>query len=420
MAGLGTKSVCIVGAGPAGLVAAKTFLQQGTILVTVYEAASRVGGMWRGQQGEQGDKCSPEMRTNLSRFTVAFSDLSWSSVDLSNPETETLPSSPPMFPRAWQVGRYLEAYKTKFELESCIYLKKRVIRAWLLEDLKTWRVVTEDIDTKVQDTRTFDYLIIASGFFDKPGNSFKPSSNQSSPNIQHSSRFRDLKGLTDAAGKIVVVGGSISGSEASAQAALQISDAQVSPAKPESVHAGSKVYHIVNRPFYCLPNYLPRDPHESETQNYNLAPKFLPADLVLYNLSRRGDGDISAAITTVPPEKAQKGHEFMRALVGGDQRDLGSPELVYRPEFTQHPGYVGLTDTYAEFVRSGIIVPVQGWVDEVKGQGSSKMFDITLKQYDPWYHKPSDSAKVLLSRELGEILFSDFTRARAQSKMLLA
>ena len=101
MAAAAVKTVCIVGAGPAGLVAAKTFVQHGNFVVTVYEAADRVGGMWRGKLGEHGDKCSPDMRTNGSKFTIAFADLSWSSVDLSDPETG--PS--PVFPKASQVGQ---------------------------------------------------------------------------------------------------------------------------------------------------------------------------------------------------------------------------------------------------------------------------------------------------------------------------
>ena len=388
------KTVCVVGAGPAGLVAAKTLLQHGEYLVTVFEAASCVGGMWRAQPGEFGDKCGPEMKTNLSRFTVAFPDLSWSSVDLSDPVSGSPVATPPMFPKAWQVGRYLEAYTKKFGLDSSILLNQRVVAVRLLNDLNTWKVTTEDTVTKQRVTNTFAHLIIASGFFDKPARSLDPSPEKHSPNIKHSSSFRDLSSLTKSAGKIVVIGGSISGSEAAAQAAFQISDARSSPNKTKPVHADSKIYHIVNRPFYCLPRYLPQDPHNAEIQDFNLSPKFLPLDLVLYNLSRRGEGDISASITTVPPEKAQKGHEFLRSVLGGDQRDVGHPELVYTPDNTQYPAYTGITDTYLEFVRSGIIVPVQGWVDEVKQQEDREAFDITLKQYEPWYHAPWKEAKV--------------------------
>ncbi|KAJ8115270.1 hypothetical protein OPT61_g3043 [Boeremia exigua] len=390
-----TRSVCIVGAGPSGLVAAKTFLQHGSYVVTVYEAADRVGGMWRAQPGEYGDKCSPEMRTNLSRFTVAFSDLSWSSVDLSNPATgESSPSTPPMFPKAWQVGRYLEHYTEKFGLKSNIIFNRKVVNADLLGDKKTWEVTTYDIVTRQSDTRTFDYLVIASGFFDEPGRSFDPSPGRDSQNIQHTSVFRDLSSVSQKSGKVAVIGGGISGVEAAAQAAFQVSSYKHSPSKSKPVHAESTIYHIVNRPFYCLPRYLPQNPHVGSTQDTNLAPTFLPLDLVLYNLSRRGEDQISAFITTVPPEKAKKGHNFMRSVIGGDQREYGNEALVHTSAQTQYPGYCGITDTYLEFVRSGLIVPVQGWVEKVEQSTGSDSFQLALQHKEPWSSKTGTTSEV--------------------------
>ena len=380
-----TRSICIIGAGPAGLAAAKTFLQNGGYAVTVYEAADRVGGMWRAQPGEYGDKCSPEMKTNLSRFTVAFSDLSWSSVDLSDPVTGAAsPSTPPMFPKAWQVGRYLEKYTEKFGLMSNIIFNRRVIEADVLEDMRTWKISTYDSVTRQLSTQTFDYLVIASGFFDEPGRTFNPSPDGNLCNIQHSSNFRDVSSLTQQSGKIAVIGGGISGSEAAAQAAFQISSAKNSPGKSKPAHAESKIYHIVNRPFYCLPRFLPQDPYKGQAHDANPAPNFLPIDLVLYNLSRRGEGEISASITAVPPEKAKKGHEFMRSVIGGDQKEYGNSALVYTSDQTQYPGYSGITDTYLEFVRSGLIVPIQGWVENIKQREGSNSFDIALQHKEPW------------------------------------
>ena len=388
------KSVCIVGAGPAGLVAAKTFLRKGGYSVTLFEAANRVGGMWRAQPGEFGAQCSPDMRTNLSRFTVAFSDLSWSSVDLSDPTSgESSPTTPPMFPKAWQVGRYLETYARRLGVEPSIILNRRVAHAKILEDSKTWEVTCVDSVTLQESTAQYDYLIVASGFFSRPGASFDPSPNKDSANIQHSSHFRELSSLTNKPGKIVVIGGGISGAEAAAQAAFQISSAGASP-NAKSIHSKSAVFHIINRPFYSLPRYIPHNPRNAKAQDFDLAPKFLPLDLVLYNLSRRGQGDISAAITTVPPENAKKGHEFIRSILGGDQGDIGRSELVYKQDQTQLPGYTGITDTYSEFVRSGIITPVQGWVAAVKQGENSDSFDITLKHFEPWSNASRSRAQV--------------------------
>ncbi|KAF2854481.1 hypothetical protein T440DRAFT_234449 [Plenodomus tracheiphilus IPT5] len=375
-------NICIVGAGPAGLVAAKTFLQYPGISVTVFEAADRVGGMWRGRQGETGDKCDPEMRTNLSRFTVAFSDLDWHSVFSAPSGHERIP----MFPKAHEVGKYLDMYSDKFKLDSVIQLNTKVVKATRSDDSRSWKITTEGIITGRLCRTDFDYLVIASGFFDKRGRSFDPSPSKILPNVQHSSRFRRLHSLTDNAGKIVVIGGGISGSEAAATAAFQISDASTRPDSASTVHTNSKIYHVVNRPFYLLPRYIPTPRDISKPQDSETAPKFLPLDLVLYNLSRRGNGEISAATTTVPPEKARKGHEYMRSLLGSDQSDLGFPELVYKETQMQYPAYTGISDTYAEFVRSGIIIPVQGWVEAVKQRQGETAFDVSLKQYDPWHH----------------------------------
>ena len=377
------------------MVAAKTFLQHGSYAVTVYEAADRVGGMWRAQPGEYGDKCSPEMKTNLSRFTVAFPDLSWSSVDLSNPVSGAAsPSTPPMFPKAWQVGRYLEKYTEKFGLKSNIFLNRKVVNANTLDDMKTWQVTTYDTVTHQSNTQTFDYLIIASGFFDEPARTFTPSPGSDLHNVQHSSVFRDLSSLTQKSGKIAIIGGGISGSEAAAQAAFQISSAKNSPGASKPIHAQSKIYHIVNRPFYCLPSFLPQNPYKGSTRDANLAPTFLPLDLILYNLSRRGEGEIFASITTVPPEKAKKGHDFMRSVIGGDQQEYDNPALVYTPDQTQYPGYCGITDTYTEFVRSGLIVPVQGWVEKVEQKNGAEVFDIALQHNKPWSDKPGVRAQL--------------------------
>lgn len=376
------KSVCIIGAGPAGLVAAKTFLQKGGYTVTVFEAADRVGGMWRAQPGEHGDKCSPEMRTNLSRFTVAFSDLAWSSVDLADPKVVSPSRSTPIFPKAWQVGRYLAKYAQKFELDTNIMYNKRITRAHLSEKSSRWEVTSIDEVSKQQNTQTFDYLIVASGFFGRPTRSIAASTKIPVKNVQHSSQFRTLSALSEKPGNVAVIGGGISGSEAAAQAAFQISNAKYSPGKDKPPHAISTIYHIINRPFYCLPRYLPQETAAGPPAA-NSAPHFLPLDLVLYNLSRRGGGDISAAITTVPPEKAEKGHQFLRSVIGSDQAEVGHSALVYGQDQIGFPGYTGITDTYLEFVRSGVIVPIQGWVNSVQEDAEGN-FTIVMEPKVPW------------------------------------
>ena len=49
------KTVCIIGAGPAGLVAAKTFLQTGGFKVTIYEQSHHIGGIWAFEKNSMGN-----------------------------------------------------------------------------------------------------------------------------------------------------------------------------------------------------------------------------------------------------------------------------------------------------------------------------------------------------------------------------
>ena len=385
------KSVLVVGGGPAGLVAAKTLLQHAgstKFKVTVFEAAERVGGMWRSLPGEQGEICSPHMRTNLSRFTVAFPDLAWGSVDLSDPVTGAAHSGrPPMFPAAWQVGRYLDAYAKKFLAPDVVQLNRRVTAADFDVDGKTgkWDVTSLDLTTRQESKDSFDYLIVASGFFHRAAPHVRQSQMQhgSGKRIQHSTQFRDVASFSDDAGKVVVVGGGISGSEAAATAAFQISSAKHSPGE-KPAWADSKVYHVFDRPFYALPRYVPQNPYNPAIQDFSLSPNFLPVDLALYDISRRGlEGPITASIGTFPPDKSQKAHEFIRSLIGGDQRATGRMELVSKPDTIKYPAFTGISDLYAEFVRDGLIVPVNGRVQSIT-QGEETDFSVDIASQGPW------------------------------------
>lgn len=358
------KSVLIIGAGPSGLVAAKTLLQRlgSPFKVTIFEAANRVGGMWRATPDEAGDKCDPSMRTNLSRFTVSFSDLAWDAANAiaGAGQDQASEAQAPIFPKAYQVGEYLGEYAKKFIPGGNICLNREVVHARFDNDQpQKWTVTSLDKISQQKHEDTFDNLIIASGFFDHPTTRLLDCSG-STVARQHSSKFRSVVSLSDRAGNIVVVGGGISGSEAAAAAALQLSNAKYAPGKPKPAWAESKIYHVFERPFYCMPFHLPTNPYDATVQDFRLSPDFLPLDLVLYNISRRGQGTISATNGPVPPEKAKKGHEFIRSVIGGDQRELGHAELVYTPEQTDFPGYTGISDTYSEFVRSGLIVPILG------------------------------------------------------------
>jgi len=218
--------------------------------VTVFEALDRVGGLWPVSEKDDG-MVNPDMCTNQSRHTVSFSDLAW-------------PESTPAFPKAWQVGQYLERYVKTYQGYE---IKKncKVVKA----DLKggKWQVKTQDRSSTEPVEHEFDHLIVSTGFFGK-AKVPKILEGFQVP-VRHSSQVRNVKDLLTGDGKsppspgrnIIVVGGQMSGVEIAASIALQLSSAETTPGD-STVPKASEYYitHIVQNPIWVMPLFYPKDP----------------------------------------------------------------------------------------------------------------------------------------------------------------
>ncbi|KFY07858.1 hypothetical protein V492_06742, partial [Pseudogymnoascus sp. VKM F-4246] len=361
------KSVCIIGSGPGGLVAAKTFLQRG-FNVTVYEKDDKVGGIWAfpKQSGSDG-YLSPWTPTNLSKFTVGFSDLSWRSLGAGEGHV-------PMFPAAEQVGQYLELYRSRYVPDSTFKFRHRVVSVDHLEhdDGNLWKVVSE---TKVdgsdpgdsagantkQEIAYFDYVINAAGFFSKPTISSRLITPSKIVKEVHTSEFRELddlfaKGGSHAGKHILVYGGGNSAGEVASNIAFQLSSSQHRPKaySDSDKFKGVKVYHVTPRPLYAVPPFVPGDK----------ANTFIPLDLKIYDLKWRQPGPIKSQSGSLSPEAAAARYTGIHGAVG-DQKDLGAEALVTKEETTP---YATLSESYSEFVRAGLIIPIAGRVRECKPQ----------------------------------------------------
>ncbi|MTH36482.1 NAD(P)-binding protein [Paracoccus limosus] len=102
--------VAIVGAGPAGLVAARWLRAQG-FEITLYDAAEDIGGQWN--PAGVHSATWPGMVTNTSRVMTAFSDLD------HRPGTAT-------YVRREDMHAYLDRYCTRFQLRQHMRLGTRV------------------------------------------------------------------------------------------------------------------------------------------------------------------------------------------------------------------------------------------------------------------------------------------------------
>ncbi|KAJ6022588.1 hypothetical protein N7460_012983 [Penicillium canescens] len=377
-----TKKVAIIGAGPSGLVTAKTLLHnfpQGAFSPVIFDSRHEIGGLWPAGFPASDTKTDgtpgtldPRMRTNLSRFTVAFSDLAWGSVFPG----EDLP----LFPRASQVGRYLASYAERYIPRDVLRLGHRVVRTersvrdqkglkwtvqWVKESAHGDQTSFDSPDGKVF-SEDFDLLVIASGYFAQQYIPDIPGLDQFPGRVIHSSTLhRERDNLTDVTsqGQIVIIGGSMSGVEAASAVALHQSSTALST---EQIHpSAAKVHHIHSRSFWALPTYLPQESEETAS--------FLPLDLAMYDLARRPPGTIEYALGPVSEEKAIQTNSYFQSLLGSDYKRYGHMGFTQDSDKKVQPPWVAIGNDYAEFVRAGTIQAAMGRVVSVQSNHDTKL-----------------------------------------------
>ncbi|OGM44335.1 putative dimethylaniline monooxygenase [Aspergillus bombycis] len=347
------KKVAIIGAGPSGLVAAKTTLHnypKGTFSPTIFEKSHEIGGLWPIDPHDTTNETTtprrrprdgfvdPSMPTNQSRFTVTFSDLAWESV-IDGPDI-------PMFPQAWQAGKYLQTYAERYIPKETLRLGHKVVRStretsgssrpswtiqWILE--RDNEIKESSTDQGVQ-SETFDYLIVASGYFSMP---YTP----------------DLPGLPSFAEK--VFHSSAIHTEEDIRLMLENIGATASH------YCGYEVHHICTRPFWTIPYYLPYAAPQDDTQAKSV--QFLPLDLVLHDLARRPPGPVQYNFGPVSSQQETKVNEYFFSLLGGQHAGYGNVGVDSRDgtNITQ-PSLIAISDDYAEYVQSGSVRPTIGRV----------------------------------------------------------
>ncbi|KAK6543397.1 hypothetical protein TWF694_000144 [Orbilia ellipsospora] len=283
-----------------------------------------------------------------------FSDFAWQ-------------DNAPLIPRAFQVGGYLEQYRERYCKNAKVNLSCRVEKAEQINDQLGgrgfhWRIQTRSGDNATQE-HEFDYLIVASGYFGKPSVPEFLREGQFEVPVIHSSKYRNLEQLlgdpTAKKGKILVVGGQLSGVEIAGTIATHLSSALNSPGPGRAAFIDSDtlkpkfgVLHIVQRPTWILPLVTCSAPASS-------APPFLPLDINYQNLANRGNGPLQNTQGHISLEAARFVNAKFQAMLATDQSEF-SPLLKIKDEdFDQQP-FLAISDTYADFVRSGMIGVARG------------------------------------------------------------
>lgn len=176
--------VCIIGAGPSGITAAKNLLQAGLTQITLYEKSDAVGGNW---------VYSPR----LGHSSVYETTHMISSRALSQYEDFPMPADYPDYPSHKQILAYFQSYADHFGVTPLIQFNTEVRRAEKGAD-ETWRITLGD-----GRVETFDHLVVANGHHWNPRYPSYPGTFTGqflhSHEYKHAEPFRDQR--------VLVIGG---------------------------------------------------------------------------------------------------------------------------------------------------------------------------------------------------------------------
>ncbi|HEY5410212.1 MAG TPA: FAD-dependent oxidoreductase [Caulobacteraceae bacterium] len=245
------STVAVIGAGPAGLAAARWLLAQGLEPVLL-EASDGVGGQWRATNPLSG--VWSDMRTNTSRVVTGFSDLDY-------------PPGTAMFPHNREVLAYLEAYAARFGLD------RRLRAGCAVERLERapggWRLQWREADG-VSGAESFARVVVASGRYNHPAvpqidglNNFAGSGG-----VVHTFDYSDPAAYRGR--RVLVAGGAISALEVASDIALA---------------GASSLAVACRRQRYVMPKMASGVPADSRFSRYGaVAAETLPADEIARRL----------------------------------------------------------------------------------------------------------------------------------------
>ncbi|MFM7223049.1 MAG: flavin-containing monooxygenase, partial [Bacteroidota bacterium] len=148
---MNTKKVCVIGAGPSGITAAKNLLDEG-LEVVVYDLGQEVGGNW-------------VFSDKVGHSSVFETTHIISSRTLSQYDDFPMPSSYPDYPSHRHLAQYFQSYARTFNLYPHIQFNTRVKQCERLNDGR-WKVVTECNEKEHQEI--VDALAVCNGHHWQP------------------------------------------------------------------------------------------------------------------------------------------------------------------------------------------------------------------------------------------------------------
>lgn len=168
-----SRHVAVIGAGAAGLVAARELRREGHSVV-VLERGNQIGGVWAYTPNVEPDPLSIDptrpvihsslyssLRTNIPRECMGFTDFPFS----TRPENGS--RDPRRHPSHSEVLAYLRDFAMEFEIEEMVRFETEVVRAEpAAEDRRKWRV--ESRNSGGISDEIYDAVVVCNGHYTEP------------------------------------------------------------------------------------------------------------------------------------------------------------------------------------------------------------------------------------------------------------
>ncbi|XP_017124354.1 senecionine N-oxygenase [Drosophila elegans] len=197
-------SVCIIGAGTAGICCARHSIENG-FQTTVFELSDRIGGTWVYNEAtgvvngiDVHSSMYKNLRTNLPKEVMGFPDFEIGQNAVS-------------YVRSDEICDFLNNYADHFELKKHIKFNTYVIR--VVQRNSKWQVLFKNVVTNKVDILYFDKVMVANGHYHTPNYGKIPNLNRFKGDYLHSHDFRSrevFEGKT-----VLVIGAGPSGMDLS-------------------------------------------------------------------------------------------------------------------------------------------------------------------------------------------------------------
>jgi thioredoxin reductase len=250
------KKVCVIGAGPSGITAAKNLLDKG-LDVTVFDFGKEVGGNWVFNE-EEGHSSVFETTHIISSRT------------LSQYEDFPMPEDYPDYPSHKHLATYFQAYAKHFNLYPLIQFQT-LVKNCVRTEGGQWQVTTEK--NGIEKTETFDALAVCNGHHWLPRTPQYPGHFDGefmhSHSVKRFSYFKDKR--------VLVIGGGNSACDVAV----------------ESSRVAKSVDMSWRRGYWIAPKFMMGEPADVIGQKLNFLPLSIWKKMIAFSLRiRQGTNDM--------------------------------------------------------------------------------------------------------------------------------